>query len=240
MQFRRRSYPRHTLRSLAYVRLAEGNGGIIRDLTESGVAIQAVAPLHPGQEITLRFDLISPRVHVETHGRVAWANASGQGGIQFIALPRRTLVALKDWLLIQILSAAAISGRDTIFETAPAQLTLSASARPAILVDSLDVCEASHSIHWGGLALSPRTFSIFVDTLVLLCAVLLFSVSSLAVMGGFPAWPLSTALLVTSTAIFVAVYQLLFSQSLYGATPGRRLARLAARTPSEEPLQRFR
>jgi len=47
---RRRQYPRITLRSLAYVKLDHANGGIIRDLTESGIAIQAVGPLEPGQE----------------------------------------------------------------------------------------------------------------------------------------------------------------------------------------------
>ena len=241
MQFRRRRYPRHTLRSLAYVKLGEGNGGIVRDLTESGIAIQAVAPLHPGQEVTIRFDLLSPRVHVEAHGRVAWANGNGQGGIQFLTLQRRTLFALRDWLLIQILSAAAISGRDTIFAGIPSELTVSASPRPPILIDPVGVREVeAPPIHLGVFAFSLRGFSIFVDALVLLCGVLLFSVSSLAVMGGFPDWPLSTALLITSSTIFVAVYQLLFSESVCGATPGKRLAMLACRKPSDEPLQRFR
>src|SRR5215470_4104215 len=70
---RRRQHPRYTLRSLAYVKLDQGNGGIVRDLTESGVAIQAVAPLRRGQEVTLRFDLLSPRARVEARGHVAWA-----------------------------------------------------------------------------------------------------------------------------------------------------------------------
>jgi len=71
--------------------------------------------------------------------------------------------------------------------------------------------------------------------------VLLFSVSSLAVMGGLPDWPLSVALLITSSTIFVAVYSLLFSDLLCGATPGRRLALLASgRSNDAEPAQRFR
>src|SRR5215510_2976935 len=86
---RRRQYPRITLRSLAYVKLDHANGGIIRDLTESGIAIQAVGPLEPGQEVALRFDLLSPRVRIETRGRVAWADPGGQGGIEFSGLPPR-------------------------------------------------------------------------------------------------------------------------------------------------------
>src|SRR5258708_31568727 len=92
---RRRQYPRQTLRSLAYVRLDQANGGIIRDLTESGMAIQAVGRLRPGQEIDLRFDLISPRVRVDARGRVAWADASGQGGIEFIGLTPRVQRGLR-------------------------------------------------------------------------------------------------------------------------------------------------
>ena len=42
---RRRLHPRYALRSLAYVKLEQANGAIIRDLTESGVAIQALLRL---------------------------------------------------------------------------------------------------------------------------------------------------------------------------------------------------
>jgi hypothetical protein len=80
----------------------------------------------------------------------------------------------------------------------------------------------------------------FVDSLVLSCAVLLFSISAIVIMGGFPAWPLSTALFVTTTTIFIAVYHLLFSELLCGATPGHRLALLATRPYSDQTVQRFR
>src|SRR5216683_5990692 len=123
---RRRRYPRQALRSLAYVKLDQGNGGIIRDLTESGMAIQAVGRLQAGQELDLRFDLISPRVRVDARGRVAWADSSGQGGIQFVGTTPRMRRALRDWLLIQMFSAAAISGRDSIFSALESELTFSA------------------------------------------------------------------------------------------------------------------
>ena len=244
---RRRQHPRYTLRSLAYVKLDQGNGGIVRDLTETGIAIQAVAAMQPGQEVNLRFDLLSPRVRVETRGRVAWADANGQSGIQFDVLPPRMRRAIRDWLFLQMLSSAAISGRDTIFGLPDPQLMLSQEPpRPAITFEdlALDPHRAPADglqVRWGFLTLSLYSFSTCLDTLVLVCAVLLFSVSSLAVMGGLPAWPLSAALLITSSTIFVAVYSLLFSEFLCGATPGKRLAILAAgRSSDEEPSQRFR
>ena len=67
---RRRHY-RHQVQSLAYVNLDQGNGGIIRNLGDSGIAIQAVAPLLINQQVFLRFELTNPRVRVEATGRVA-------------------------------------------------------------------------------------------------------------------------------------------------------------------------
>jgi hypothetical protein len=240
---RRRHYPRQTLRSLAYVTLDEGNGGIIRDLTESGMAVQAVGRLHPGQEVSIRFEVLSPRVRVDARGRVAWADSSGQAGIQFFGVTARAQRSLKDWLLFQMLSAATISGRDSMFSTIEPALSFSAAARPAIVVEPSFTLEDSESarVNWGFFSLSTRIFSIFVDSLVLLCAVLLFSISSIAVMGGLPAWPLAAALFFTALTIFVAVYQILFSDLLYGATPGRRLAMLASNQQDPNGRdQRFR
>ena len=244
LQPRRRRYPRQSLRSLAYVTLDRGNGGIIRDLTEFGVRVQAVAPLLADQEVNLRFELLSPRVRVDVHARVQWADSNGQGGIQFIGLTPRMQRALRDWLFIQMLATAAICGRSSIFAAEPdPELMFSASARPVIAMAAAlpPVMVELPCVTWRGLSLSARIFSIFVDTLVLLCAVLLFSVSSIALMGGMPALPLALALFLTASTIFLAVYQLLFSDLLCGATPGARLAMLASTRPAqEEETQRFR
>ncbi|HEX6805328.1 MAG TPA: PilZ domain-containing protein [Terriglobales bacterium] len=235
---RRRQYPRTTLRSLAYVKIDQGNGGIVRDLTESGIAIQAVAPLRAGQEVLLRFDLLSPRVRVEAHGTVCWAESGGQAGVQFSGLPPRTRNALRDWMLMQMLSAAAVSGRDSIFAGVDTHLALSTAIRAPILLPPAE--GEAPTISWGIFSFTQRAFSIFVDILVLSCAALLFIISALAVMGGFPAWPLSAALIVTSTTIFISVYRLLFSDLLCGATPGRRLAILASHPSLDDSPPRFR
>jgi hypothetical protein len=238
----RRRYPRYRLHSLAYVKLDQSNGGVIRDITESGIAIQAVARLQPGTQLRLSFDLLTPRVRVDTIGRIAWADASGQAGIEFSGLTLRTQRALRDWLLAQMFSAAAISGRDSIFESLEPQLITSAVSRPAIVMAPLEAITLDlPRVRWAGVSLSANAFSHFIDALVLLCAVLLFSISSIAVMGGMPAWPVATALFVTAFLIFVSVYQLLFSEWFCGATPGQRLATLASTRPAQDELQpRFR
>ena len=221
----RRRQPRFPLRSLAYVRLENHNGGIIRDLTESGIALQAVSPLQPGDEVALHFDLFLPRVRIESRARVAWADESGQAGVCFTDLAPRVRRAVRDWMLIQILTAAAVSGRDSIFAPLDSQLVVSPSVMPAI---ALPAPPTLGEIQWGLLDVSTRTFSILVDTVVLICAVLLFSVTAIAAMGGLPPVPIAATLLAASGAIFVAVYHLIFSDFLCGSTPGKRLADVAA------------
>src|SRR6476660_4049944 len=78
---RPRSY-RHGVHRLAYVNLDHANGGIIRNLSETGIALQAVAPLRVNQQVHIRFELMSPRVRVDTLGRIGWADSFGQAGVE--------------------------------------------------------------------------------------------------------------------------------------------------------------
>jgi len=235
---RRRGQPRFPLHSLAYVRLESNNGGIIRDLTESGIALQAVSPLQPGEEVGLHFDLFSPRVRINTRAQVRWADPNGQAGVSFTDLPERLRKALRDWVLVQMLTAAAVSGRDSIFAPLDTQLVLGTAARPAI---ALPAPRLTPDIQWGFLALSARTFSIVVDTVVLLSAVLVFAISSIAVMGAVPPLPITVTLFAAAGAIFVAAYHLIFSEFLCGASPGKRLAKAAATAQERDIFEvRFR
>ncbi len=98
---------RHELGTLTYVTLDQANGGIIRNLNEAGVAVQAVAAPRPQQRVRLRFELRSPRVRVETLGQVSWATPSGQCGIRFVDLPARTRHQINQWIFSNLLQNAA-------------------------------------------------------------------------------------------------------------------------------------
>ena len=152
-----RTHYRHELRSLTYITLDEGNGGIIRNLNHEGVAVQAVGPLRQHQRVHLRFELRFPRLRVETYGQVGWATPSGQCGIRFIDLPVRTRRQINEWIFSNLLDAVArdadhpgsmfgasvvsIAGDENVREEnvreekAPEEsdgLRLSASSRPVI------------------------------------------------------------------------------------------------------------
>jgi len=242
---RRRRHPRHTLRALAYVTLDSGNGGIIRDLTESGIAVQVVAPLRPGQELALQFDLLSPRVRLEGRGRVLWANPGGQAGILFLDLAPRTRRALRNWQLHQMFATAAVSGRDSMFAAVPfvRDLSFSTERRPAIMVENYQAAFVDsdvESIRWKFLKFPARWLALGIDAMLLLGAALLFAGSSIWVMGTLPPWPIATVLFLTSSTIFVAVYELLFSELLARVTPGQRVTKLVSRPRESSEFPRFR
>src|SRR5580692_9125219 len=95
---------RQKIRSLSHVNLDSGSGAILRDLSEFGIAMQTVSPLTLEQQVHLRFELPAPRVRVEAAGRIAWTDAWGQAGVQFVDLPERSQRSLKEWIFVQILS----------------------------------------------------------------------------------------------------------------------------------------
>jgi hypothetical protein len=238
------------MQSLAYLNLDHENGGIIRNLGQTGIAMQAVSPISANQQVFLRFDLTNPRVHVEATGRVAWADATGQAGIEFLALSQRSARLLKEWIFLRLLTAALATtqnlnlAQDKCGEEAAA-LFFSAAARPAIRLDAGTAAasltgEASYGrvlhLSWLPFALTPRSLSRLVDFLILVSAVLLFTVICVAMIGAVPAWPVAAALSVGVAGVFGTLYWLLFSFWI-GCTPGRYLARLACGRFDEGDIQ---
>jgi hypothetical protein len=76
-----------------------------------------------------------------------------------------------------------------------------------------------------------------VNTLVVVAAVLLFTLVFLAVTRELPKWPITMTL---GAAVFVAGLYWGFARFLGGATLGVRLARLAGAESEEETEARFR
>ena len=251
----RRSY-RYQMQSLAYFNLDKDNGGVIHNVGEAGIALQAVAPLRADQEVFLRFNLASPRLRMEARGRVAWADPIGRAGIEFLSLPQRSRHGLKEWIFIQFLTLAHQATTDSILVNGisgenSAELLFSASSRPAIRFepavtnalsaeDSAPPC--SMHLPWFPFDISPAVLSRVVDGLILLSAVLLFAVISIAMVGGVPAWPIALVFGIGVTGTFVLLYWLLFSCWI-GGTPGSYLARITVDFGANQELDerpRFR
>lgn len=64
------------------------NGGLVLDLGENGVAVQAVSPLQPGRTTEMAFLLPETRVSICAVGDVRWAEPSGRAGIRLLAFSK--------------------------------------------------------------------------------------------------------------------------------------------------------
>lgn len=254
----RRLHYRQKLSTLAYVNVDHGNGGIIRDLSESGMAIQAVVPLRLHQEVHLRFDLLRPRLHVEGSGRIAWADKRGQAGVQFLNFPVRARRSLKQWIFTQLLARARQFARTGfIFASSRSaegadELLFSSTPRPVIHLDPQEnrpqisdekglpqVCKRS----WFPSAISPRWLCRLVDCIILFAAVLLFFTLAMRLTHSLPSLSVTIALVLGITAIFAGLYWFLFGVWT-GATPGQRFVQFACGDSiagtEEEERPRFR
>ncbi len=99
---------RHELRTLTYVTLDQANGGIVRNLSHDGIAVQAVAAVRPRQQLRVRFELRYPRLRVETRGEVMWSTFSGQCGIRFLDLSPRLVRQIDEWIFGDLLQGLSI------------------------------------------------------------------------------------------------------------------------------------
>ena len=101
-----RGQHRHELRTLSYASVEQANGGIVRNISHSGIGLQVVAALRPQQPIRVRFELNHPRLRVETQGEVSWSTRAGQCGIRFVDLSPKTARQIDEWIFGNMLEGA--------------------------------------------------------------------------------------------------------------------------------------
>src|SRR5476651_2532910 len=84
---------------LSCLELKDGNGGIVLDISEQGLAMQVVKSLGDNAYTQLRFQLSQSNDWVETPGRIAWMSASKQtAGVEFTDLSFESLIFIKSWI----------------------------------------------------------------------------------------------------------------------------------------------
>jgi hypothetical protein len=238
---------RHELRSLTYVMLDQANGGILRNLTRQGVAVQAVAAVPVGKQVRVRFELPNPRLRVEAQGEVLWSRPTGQCGIRFLDLPPRLSRRIDEWIFGNLLDglpprmSLSISGspgvtgpllrvaeqEDGLLVSPTPVKVIELPARPQQLEPLLDASPLAPAerieLDWLSQPLSSRGVAWSVNTLAVLAALLLFVLVFLSVTREAPRWPIA---MLAGAASFVAVFYWGFFRILGGNSPGVRLARL--------------
>src|ERR1700733_11940734 len=95
----RRRVPRLRLASLAYVDVDSDNGGILLNLSETGLALQAVAPFAGLTRVTLRIQPPKPRKRLDLHAEITWLSESKkEAGLQFLEVADDTRVEIANWI----------------------------------------------------------------------------------------------------------------------------------------------
>jgi protein TonB len=95
----RRLHTRQQLRSLVYVVLDEGNGGIILNISEGGFSVQAVTSLVEDALPSVRFQVSKSREWIETGARIAWRGESKKVvGLAFVDLPDQAQGQIREWI----------------------------------------------------------------------------------------------------------------------------------------------
>ncbi len=95
----RRSQPRRRVMSLEYLDLGDSNGGIIVNLGEDGMYIQAVASLSPDRVTNLSFQIPDSGYPIETSGNIVWVGESKKdAGIQFDNLSKEARLKIREWV----------------------------------------------------------------------------------------------------------------------------------------------
>lgn len=102
----RRRFIRQRVRSLAYLDVIPNNGGIVLNLSENGLALQAVNPFDETR-LSLRIQPPTSRRRIEASAEITWLSESKtQAGLHFLELTESARLELADWI-------AAESGADT-------------------------------------------------------------------------------------------------------------------------------
>lgn len=97
---------RHSLRQpvpFGYAELERHNGGILLDVGEGGLAVQAVRPVDDAEFTTIRFQLVQCGDWIEARGRIAWTSASNtMAGIAFVDLQADPRLRIREWIFSDI------------------------------------------------------------------------------------------------------------------------------------------
>jgi hypothetical protein len=131
----RRKTSRTAVRKLAYVNFEPYNtGGVITDISASGLRFHTIAPLQQGG--VLRLSLVFAGLnHLEAVGEVVWTDSTHKiGGVRFVVLPPAAAEQIRNWLE----NSASANGSQTGAKAETVPVTepgASISSAPSVLAE---------------------------------------------------------------------------------------------------------
>jgi len=98
-----RARPRVKVHSLAYVELGEGNAGLILNISETGMAVQAVQMLSSNLLPRMQFRLPKTDTLIEAPGKLIWQiRSKKEAGIEFAGLSEQAKAAIRSWIAAEL------------------------------------------------------------------------------------------------------------------------------------------
>ncbi len=95
----RRRHARQRIKSLSYLDLGPGNGGIVLNISEGGLAVQAVGIFIDNPLLRIDFQLPQSDEQLAASGQVAWTcESTREAGIQFVDLPEEVRTQIREWV----------------------------------------------------------------------------------------------------------------------------------------------
>jgi hypothetical protein len=83
---------------LVYVELGNGNGGMMRDLSEDGFALRAMMPLATGEKLHFCLSL-EDATRIEGESQVVWTGEGGRAaGLKFVEITPQSRASIREWL----------------------------------------------------------------------------------------------------------------------------------------------
>src|SRR5271167_3936156 len=83
---------------LVYVELGNGNGGMMRDLSEDGFALRAMMPLATGEKLHFCLSL-EDATRIEGESQVIWTGEGGRAaGLKFVEITPQSRASIREWL----------------------------------------------------------------------------------------------------------------------------------------------
>lgn len=98
----RRTHARCRVKSLVYVEMGKSNCGVVVNLSEDGLQLEAASALIGDRVPPMRFQLPHSRKWIESSGKLIWTSESRlKAGIQFVDLPTDERAEILQWASVE-------------------------------------------------------------------------------------------------------------------------------------------
>jgi TonB family protein len=116
----RRIHVRRQIKSLLYIELGKSNCGVVVNMSEDGLHLEAAAALIDEHIPQMRFQLPQSREWIEASGIVVWASESRlNAGVRFVDVSAENRASIVDWVSREPSQVQSRVPTDTAREQAP-------------------------------------------------------------------------------------------------------------------------